>query len=126
MMLSAMQMQPRSAVGVDSWVKQTMFVARQGMPRRLIAPESTGTTAVERPCGLHGPPCNPAGMTGGGRQLQLAKGAPGTGQMQVLAPIWSMPQVTQQSSVQGRPQLTLWQSAAHAPPGAKSGLTCGG
>ena len=63
-------------------------------------------------------------MTGGCRQEQLAYGPPGLRQMQFLAPIWSIPQVTQQSRLQGLPQLTLWQSGAQAPGALKSGLGC--
>jgi hypothetical protein len=44
------------------------------------------------------------------------------GQAQNFVPSWSMPQVTQQSWVQFLPQLTLWQSAAQAPPGSESGF----
>ena len=43
-------------------------------------------------------------------------------QVQVFVPEASMPHGTQQSWVQGLPQLPLWQSSAQAPPGAESGF----
>jgi hypothetical protein len=69
------------------------------------------------------PPSWPAGKVDGGKQAQLLYGWPGLGQVQVFTPEESMPQVTQQSWVHGLPQLTLWQSEAHAWPASESGLS---
>jgi hypothetical protein len=46
---SARQIQPRSEFPVESAVKQTMFVCRQGIPRSEIDPGGAiaGTVAVE-------------------------------------------------------------------------------
>ena len=67
-------MQPRSEEAMDSAVKQTVRgeVTLHGNPRSdgIVAP--TGTMAVEKPCGLHGPPWRPAGTVAGAAQLQLA------------------------------------------------------